>query len=110
MKDVLIDKYTKEELEQIVENSSCLRDVVRALGYSATSGSNNATVRKRLNHFKIDTSHFVIGHKTERTIQNIFKKDSTASQKTLRDWYKKDIILSIVVLYVLKNLFGIIVQ
>ena len=85
----LIDNYSKEELEQIVQQSTSMKEVIDKIGYATHSGSNNQTVKNRLNKLNIDTSHFSHSQPIKRTIENIFIKDSTASQKTLRTWYKK---------------------
>lgn len=87
--DALIDKYTKEELQNIVEHSSSLKEVVDKLGYSTHSGSNSKTVKTRLDKYEIDYSHFQGVGKVERNPENIFIENSTASQQTLRRWYKK---------------------
>lgn len=42
----LIDKYSKEELEYIVNSSTTMKEIISKLGYSTTSGSNNVTVKK----------------------------------------------------------------
>lgn len=85
----LIDKYTKEELVQIVQQSSSLKEVIDKLGYSTHSGSNNKTVKARLNEYNIDTSHFTMGNIIKRNENNVFINNSTASQQTLRRWYVK---------------------
>ena len=54
----LIDKYSKEELEQIVKQSNSLKEVIDKLGYSTHSGNNNITVKKRLEQYGINYSHF----------------------------------------------------
>lgn len=84
----LIDLYSKEELEKIAKNSNSIKEVVGKLGYSALSGNNNLTVKNRLKKYNIDTSHFTYQTPTKRTPKNIFVKDSTASQKVLRKYYK----------------------
>lgn len=84
----LIDKYSKEELEQIVKQSSSLNEVIDKLGYATHSGSNSKTVKKRLDAFGIDYSNFIC-KKTLRNEENVFVKNSTASQYTLRRWYLK---------------------
>ena len=85
----LIDQYSKEELQQIVEQSVSMREVVQKLGYTTHNGRNNDTVKSRLEKFDISIEHFT--HKTpiKRSEENIFIENSTATQKTLRDWYKK---------------------
>ena len=88
MNKALIDKYTKEELELIVKESQNYQEVVKKLGYTAIP--NNETVKNRINLYNIDTSHFTgqTGNSiTKRTFENVFCKDSTASQHTLRNWY-----------------------
>ena len=44
----IIDNYSKEELKQIVKQSKSLKEVIDKLGYTTHSGSNNSTVKKRL--------------------------------------------------------------
>lgn len=85
----IIDNFSKEELQQIVESSSSIKEVIDKLGYATHSGSNNNTVKSRLEKYNIDISHFTIKKGIERNEENIFIKDSTASQATLRRWYVK---------------------
>lgn len=85
----IIDQYSKEELEQITQQSSSLKEVVFKLGYSTLSG-NCSTVKNRIENYNIDCSHFTTStSRIKRNEDNVFIKDSTASQKTLRNWYKK---------------------
>ena len=86
----LIDQYLKEELEKIVNQSNSLREVILKLGYSSSSGSNSATVKKRLKKYNISTDHFNFVKGIQRTEKNIFIKDSTAVQSVLRKWYSKN--------------------
>lgn len=85
----LIDNYTEEELRHIVENSHCLAEVISKIGYKTRHGSNHHTVKKRLELYNIDTSHFNFKKPVERNYENVFCLDSTASQTTLRRWYSK---------------------
>lgn len=85
----LIDQYTKQELEQIVNQSTSMKEVIDKLGYSTHSGSNNITVKQRLEQYNINYSHFKVQNKIIRNEENIFIENSTASQATLRRWYKK---------------------
>lgn len=85
----IIDKYTKDELEQIVKQSASMKEVIGKLGYSTCSGNNNQTVKNRLQLYNIDYSHFTHPSPIKRNEENIFIKNSTASQQTLRRWYKK---------------------
>ena len=48
-------------------------------------------MQSRLDKYNISTAHFNkgISRGIKRTVENVFCKDSTASQKVLREWYKK---------------------
>lgn len=86
----LVDRYSKEELTQIIQQSKNLNEVIDKLGYATHSGSNSETVKKRIIKYNIDISHFnSVLNPIKRTEDNIFIKNSTASQATLRRWYKK---------------------
>ncbi len=81
-----LDQYTLEELQEIVKNSNSMSEVCRQLGYSK-SGDAFKLIRTYLEKFNIDTSHFQTTSRIKRTKENVFMKDSTADQKTLRKWY-----------------------
>lgn len=68
-----------------------MAEIARKLGYIAHSGSNATRIRKRIDDLQLSTDHFTLGNQrpTKRTEDNIFILNSTAAQKTLRDWYKK---------------------
>lgn len=85
----LIDDYSKEELEQIVQQSLSMKEVIDKLGYSTHSGSNNNTVKNRIEKYQIDISHFNYQSPQKRNEENVFVENSTANQTTLRRWYKK---------------------
>ena len=85
----LVDQYSKEELSQIVDQSTSLKEVIFKLGYSTVSGNCN-TVKNRIEEYEIDCSHFSLSTSPiKRNEQNIFIEGSTASQHTLRRWYLK---------------------
>ena len=85
----IVDKYSKEELEQIVKQSNSIKEVVGKLGYQTFGGRNSETVKNKINKYNIDISHFSYTKGIERTEENIFIENSTASQQTLRRWYIK---------------------
>lgn len=91
MAKALVDNLTKEELEEIVKESYSYRDVIKKIGYTTVSGGNTKTVKNRIEKYNIDISHFsIVGAKgITRTKENVFCKNSTASQKVLRNWYRK---------------------
>lgn len=47
-----------KEFKQIVNDSYCIRDVVKRIGYTPTSGSMAIKVKERIKRQNIDTSHF----------------------------------------------------
>lgn len=66
-----------------------MRDVLRKLGYSTTSGSNSSTVKKRIQEYNIDISHFrSCTDAIKRTDENTFIENSTAGQSVLRRRYE----------------------
>lgn len=86
----LIDNYSEEELKQIISQSTSIKEVLDKLGYATHSGNNNQTLKSRIEKYNIDISHFATRiDPIKRTEENVFCENSTASQKTLRDWYKK---------------------
>ena len=83
------ENYQSEEIKQIVAISSSFKDFARKIGYSnSPSGDTIKMLKKKLEDY--DTSHFTsIPVKIERSEENIFIENSTASQSTLRKWYVK---------------------
>lgn len=87
----LLNSYSKEELSLIVANSNSWRDLSKKLGYNCNSGDLKLAIQKKIESFGISTEHFktVAANKIERNEDNIFIQNSTATQKTLRNWYLK---------------------
>jgi RNA polymerase subunit RPABC4/transcription elongation factor Spt4 len=85
----IVDTYSVKELEEIVKNSYSFKEVILKLGYKTQNGSNIKTVRNRLENLNIDYSHFASTMQIKRTYENVFCKNSTATQHVLRRWYKK---------------------
>ena len=85
----IVDNFSEEELREIVENSFSMNEVIDKLGYSTHSGGSHNTVKKRIELYNIDISHFGSIKGIKRTEENVFIENSTASQATLRRWYKK---------------------
>ena len=85
----LIDNYTEEELRKIVKESFSMKEVLSKLGYKTLNGRNSNTIKKRIERYQIDYSHFTVPKKVERNMENIFCINSTTPQNTLRRWYKK---------------------
>ena len=86
--DCVIDRFSVDELKDIVSHSYSFKEVLRKLGYKTLNGRNNDTLRKRLNRYNIDISHFGVQKQIHRTKENVFCKNSTATQAVLRRWYQ----------------------
>lgn len=89
----IIDHYSKEELEQIISNSISYRDLARKLGYSNTC-SGQTILNLKIWFKDYDTSHFETQNmeqnfKNKQEPKQIFITNSTASQNTLRKYYKQ---------------------
>ena len=83
----LLDKYSKQELENIVKNSLSYKDVAKLVGYTSYSGDLCNLIKEKIQYFNIDISHFKRTTNLIRTPENIFILNSTANQTTLRKWY-----------------------
>ena len=82
-------KFTKEELQQLVDSSDNLNEFCKKLGYSNSYGTNSLVVRARLKELGIDTTWLVGNHKAKLTDEEIFVKDSKAASSTVRKHYQK---------------------
>lgn len=85
----IIDNYSVEELKKIVSNCKTMPELLHTIGYISDSTKTRDTVNSRLEKYQISTEHFIqrpIGIK--RSEDNIFIENSTASQATVRRWYK----------------------
>ena len=92
MKNCLMDQFSKEELQEIVSNSTSYVSVLKKIGYKSNSGDATKTLREKLNSLGVDTSHFFVNQKDKivRTRENVFCENSTANQSTLRRFFKKE--------------------
>lgn len=86
-----IDEYSIDELKHIVGISKSYRDLAKNLGYRSFSSAVKELISKRIINYNLDISHFNKDKKlTTRCVENIFIKNSTADQSTLRKWYLKE--------------------
>lgn len=86
-KNVLIDNYSDEEFSSIVKNSYSMKEIVIKLGYTSHNGRNSDVVKRRIEKLGLSTDHFDYVRGIDRTYENVFCKNSTASQATLRRWF-----------------------
>ena len=84
-----LDNYSNEKFEQLVKEAKSYRDLVLKLGYATNSSSVYEAVKKRVLENNLDTSHFSSIQGVKRTEENVFCENSTAHQKTLREWFVK---------------------
>ena len=89
-KIALVDSFSKEQFQQIVQESFSMKEVIQKLGYGTCNGSNAITVKKRIQKYNISTEHFQSQSPTKRTRENVFIKNATCNQSTLRRWYIKE--------------------
>lgn len=69
--------------------SSSMSNFAHNLGYKSYTGDTGIRIRQRVNQLNLSDNHFVTSRPKKRTEDNIFCINSTASQRTLRDWYLK---------------------
>lgn len=84
----LVRQMDPAQLEKLVNDCSSMRELLRRLGYK-NAGANHETVQKVLDEYGISTQHFTGRAKNaeKRAVNNVFVKNSTATQATLRRWY-----------------------
>ena len=87
MSSILTDQYSDEEFSTIVNTSYSFREIVKKLGYSSHNGRNSDIVKKRIKRQGLSTDHFKYVKGVNRSVDNVFCENSTASQATLRRWY-----------------------
>ena len=85
----LMDKYSNEEFIKIVLRSSSYKECLYNLGYHSNSGDSTNRLKQKIQQLGVDISHFTSKIPVARSEDNIFVEHSTASQRTLRSWYKK---------------------
>lgn len=86
------DKYKKENLEVVVNESYCIRDVCRRMDLKPTGGGWK-TVKKYINIHNIDTSHFKPFYRENFTpipLEDILKKDRYFSTTHLKNKLYKE--------------------
>lgn len=87
----IIGKYKPEDVEKIAQNCTSMKQLAKQLGYSQNGGTSGKTISKYCEYYNISLEHFTNLPKemVKRNPENVFIKDSTANQTTLRRWYEK---------------------
>lgn len=95
-----MQKYTKEWLEELCKDSYSYAEVLKKAGRKQGGGT-QATLRKKIQEFNIDISHFTgqdwhaspnqkpQGGKEKYQLSEVFKKNSSITQKGLRGYVKR---------------------
>jgi 5-methylcytosine-specific restriction endonuclease McrA len=97
-----LQPYTKEWLEELCLNSYSFAEVLRKAGRKQ-SGGNQTTLKKKINEFKIDISHFTgqrwqqspnqdnqdYSNREKYQIEDIFIMNSPVSQKVMRGYVER---------------------
>lgn len=98
-----LQKYTKEWLEELCQESYSLAEVLRKAGRKQGGGAQE-TLKKKIAEFEIDTSHFTgqlwnkgktaetdnrIKSAEKYTLEEIFIKNSPVTQKVLRGYIER---------------------
>lgn len=86
----IIDKFSKEELKEIVETSQSYYEISIRLGYSKSTNAKKQ-IEDKCKEFGISLDKIDSSSKVARkvTLDMIFTENSTVSQNTLKRWYKK---------------------
>ena len=89
-KESILEEISIENLINIVKESKSYKDVALKMGYKSCPGHLSKKLRSKMDNLNIDYSHFTRANVVERNKENVFCKNSTAAQKTLRFWYEKE--------------------
>ena len=96
-----MQKYTKEWLEKLCENSYSYAEVLKKAGRKQSGGSQN-NLKKKIEEFGIDISHFTgqrwqnstnqfdnVENREKYNLDEIFIKNSPVTQKVLRGYIER---------------------
>ena len=87
--------YTKEWLEKLCKESASYRQVLKKAGRTQ-GGSTSNTLKKKIQEFNIDISHFIMKDDNDRqkySLEEVFCKNSPVTQKMLRGYVTRHNIL-----------------
>lgn len=78
-------KHTLETLTPIVKKAHSLREVLRLLGYSPSSGSMFKLIKRKIKEYNVDTSHFDAKHNIQKIpLDKILVKNSLFNRGHLK--------------------------
>ena len=86
-----LDNFTKEQVQQIVNNSTTKKEVAIKLGYSSDGGTVNRTLNKYFEENNIDTTSLTKSKTNPKyTRETVFCEHGIIAQHSLVSWYKKE--------------------
>ena len=87
----IIGQFSPEEVQNIVNTCTSIKELARKLGYSKNAGSARVVITKYCEYYGISLEHFtgLAQNLIKRDTNNVFIENSSASQATLRRWYEK---------------------
>jgi hypothetical protein len=96
-----MQKYTKEWLQELCSSSYSYAEVLRKAGRKVSGGAQQ-TLKKKIEEFGIDVSHFTgqrwqqspnapdkTGSREKYSIEEVFVKDSPVTQKIMRGYVER---------------------
>lgn len=91
MAESLTYAYSSEEFKKLVEESNSFRDLLKKVGYKTVNSATVSLLKRRIEEEELDISHFGTTKSYHKVLkEDVFKKDSDVSQRTLRKWYLKE--------------------
>ena len=88
----LIYSVSDKEFLELIRLSSSIKEVLSRLGYNNVGGGAHELFTQRCNELNIDWKQELRNksyRREERTIENVFCLNTTASQTTVRSWFLK---------------------
>ena len=87
----ILDNYSKEEFNYLASQSKNFADFSRKLGYITDSTNTRKVIKKKIEEFQTDISHFTRGNSPiQYSEKEVFCLNSKAGSTTVRRWYKKN--------------------
>lgn len=85
-----IERFTRDQVQQIVNESSTKKEVAIKLGYSSDGGTVNRILTNYFEKNNIDVSSLKIQKIPTYTKETVFCENGTIAQHSLVKWYKKE--------------------
>lgn len=83
-----LDKFSKEEIEEMIAESNSAVDFLLKIGQSTNSGSNRLVLSQYIKDHNIDTSHFKKALVSKYKPEEIFIDNSPTAQSVLRKYFR----------------------